>query len=195
MIRVYLALVDLVPSAVVLIPLFLILNYTVFRRDLRKSFLYMLFCLYLCCVFILVGIPNVLYFRPDINWNLIPFRGMIADLKNSILNIVLFVPLGFVLTVLWQRFRKLQSTIFFGFSFSLTIELLQMLTYRATDVNDLITNTLGAIFGFLLAKTLTKRHSPIGKGNRDVYVLWAMSFCVVFFLHPFLSPLIWDILL
>lgn len=195
MIRIYLALVDLVPSAVVLVPLFLILNYTVFRRDLCKSFLYMLFCLYLCCVFILVGIPNVLYFRPDINWNLIPFRGMIADFKNSILNIVLFVPLGFVLPVLWQRFRKLQSTVFFGFSFSLTIELLQMLTYRATDVNDLITNTLGAIFGFLLAKIFTKRHSPIGKGNRDVYVLWALSFCVVFFLHPFLSPFIWDSLL
>ena len=195
MIRIYLALVDLVPSAVVLIPLFLILNYTAFHRNLCKSFLYMLFCLYLYCVFILVGIPNVLYFRPDINWNLIPFRGMIADLKNSILNIVLFVPLGFVLPVLWQRFRKLQSTVFFGFSFSLTIELLQMLTYRATDVNDLIINTLGAICGFLLAKTLTERHSPIGNGSRDVYVLWALSFCVVFFLHPFLSPFIWDSLL
>lgn len=195
MIRIYLALVDLVPSAVVLVPLFLILNYTVFRRDLCKSFLYMLFCLYLCSIFILVGIPNVRYFRPDINWNLIPFRGMIVDLKNSILNIILFVPLGFVLPLLWKRFRKLQSTVLFGFSFSLTIELLQMLTYRATDVNDLITNTLGAAWGFQLAKTLAKRYSPIGKGNRDVYLLWALSFCVVFFLHPFLSPFIWDSLL
>ena len=195
MIRIYLTLVDLVPSAVLLVPLFLILNYTVFRRDLCKSFLYMLFCLYLCSIFILVGIPNVRYFRLDINWNLIPFRGMIVDFKNSILNIILFVPLGFVLPVLWKRFRKLQSTVLFGFSFSLTIELLQMLTYRATDVNDLITNTLGTACGFQLAKTLAKRYSPIGKGNGDVYLLWALSFCVVFFLHPFLSPLIWDRLL
>ena len=195
MIRIYLTLVDLVPSAVVLVPLFLILNYTVFRRDLCKSFLYMLFCLYICSIFILVGIPNVRYFRLDINWNLIPFRGMIVDFKNSILNIILFVPLGFVLPVLWKRFRKLQSTVLFGFSFSLTIELLQMLTYRATDVNDLITNTLGTACGFQLAKTLAKRYSPIGKGNGDVYLLWALSFCVVFFLHPFLSPLIWDRLL
>ena len=155
----------------------------------------MLFCLYLCSVFILVGIPNVLYFRPDINWNLIPFRGMIADLKNSILNIVLFLPLGFFLPVLWQRFRKLKTAVYFGFSFSLTIELLQMLTYRATDVNDLITNTQGAACGFLLAKPLAQRYPPIGKGSKEVYALWALSFSVVFFLHPFLSQLIWDMLL
>ena len=192
MIRVYLILVDIVPAAVVLVPLFLVLYRTAYHRNLRKSLLYCLFSLYLAAVFSLVGIPNVTYFRPEVNWNLIPFLGIVEDLKNSILNIALFVPLGCLLPVLWERFRKRSFTVMFGFCLSLVIELLQMLTFRATDVNDLITNTLGALVGFLVVRPFSVRHEPVGKGRWDVYGLCGISFVVMFFLHPFLSPLIWD---
>ena len=192
MVRVYLAAVDIVPAAVIIIPLFLVLHYRAYGRDTGKSALYCLFCLYLSAVFALVGIPNVTYFRQNLTLNLIPFLGIVADLKNSILNIVLFVPLGCFLPVLWQRFRELRPTVFFGFALSLGIELLQTLTYRATDVNDLITNTLGAAVGFLLIGPIVKKHPPVGSGQRDVYLLCGLSFAVMFFLHPFLSPLIWD---
>lgn len=192
MYRVFLAAVDVVPAAVVLIPVFGILYGTVYGCDLKKSVLYCLFCLYLSAVFVLVGIPNVTYFRPEVNLNLIPFLGMVEDLKNSILNVALFIPLGFFLPVLWQRFRKLGTCAFFGFGFSLFIELLQMLTFRATDVNDLITNTAGTLLGCILAKGLTGRKAAIGERNGEVYLLTALSFGVTFFVHPFLSPLIWD---
>lgn len=192
MIRVFLAAVDLVPAAVVLIPLFLFLYLTVYKRNLRKSVLYCLFCLYLSAVFVLVGIPNVTYFRPGLKLNLVPFVGIVADLKNSILNVALFVPLGIFLPVLWERYRKLGSAILLGLGSSLSIELLQMLTYRATDVNDLITNVLGTVFGFWIAKPLADKLSPIAKGSGEVCSLWLLAFSVMFFLHPFLSPLIWD---
>lgn len=192
MYRFFLTAVDIVPAAVVLIPAFGVLYGTAYRRDLRKSVLYCLFCLYLAAVFSLVGIPNVTYFRPEINLNMIPFVGMIDDLKNCILNVALFVPLGFFLPILWQRFRKLGSCIAFGFGFSLAVELLQMLTFRATDVNDLITNTVGTLLGFLLAKVWTAKVPAVGEGSGDILSLTALSFGVMFFIHPFLSPLIWD---
>jgi len=192
MYRVFLAAMDTVPAAVVLIPVFGVLYGTVYSCDLKKTVFHCLFCLYLSAVFVLVGIPNVTYFRPEVNLNLIPFRGMMEDLKNCILNVVLFVPLGFFLPVLWHRFRKLGSCAVFGFGFSLFIELLQMLTFRATDVNDLITNTAGTALGFLLARGVSGKKGAVGQGSGDVYLLTALSFSVMFFIHPFLSPLIWD---
>ena len=192
MIQIYLAAVDVVPAAIILVPLFLILYWTAYHRSVWKSSLYCLFCLYLSAVFSLVGIPNVTYFRPGLNLNLIPFLGIIEDLKNSLLNILLFVPLGFFLPVLWTRFRRFIPVFFFGFGLSLAVELLQMLTYRATDVNDLITNTLGTAIGYFIAKPLVARHSAVSNNGADSCRLCVLSFCVMFFLHPFLSPMIWD---
>jgi len=192
MIRVYLAAVDVVPAAIVIVPVFLLLYVTAYRRDFRKTALHCLFCLYMAAMFSLVGIPNVIYFRPSLTLNLIPFLGIAGDLKNSLLNVALFVPLGCFLPILQSQYRKFAPTVFFGLGLSAAIELLQMLTYRATDVNDLITNVLGTAVGFLLAKPICRRCTKAGKRIWDVYALIALSFSVMFFIHPFLSPMIWD---
>ena len=192
MYRVFLSAVDVVPAAIVLVPLFVVLHYTAYGRDLRKSLLYCVFCLYMAAVFVLVGIPNVTYFRPGMNINLIPFAGMSADLKNCILNVALFIPLGILLPVLWQRFRDMIPCVQFGFFLSLSIELMQMLTFRATDVNDLITNVCGTLVGFLLVKPVIRKFPAVEKGSRDAFQLIGISFFTMFFIHPFLSPLIWD---
>lgn len=192
MYRIYLAAVDIVPAAVVLIPIFGVLYGCANYYDLRKSVLYCLFCMYLSAVLSLVGIPNVTYLRPEVNLNLIPVVGIIEDMKNSILNVLLFLPLGLFLPLLWQSFRNLRAIALFGFGLSLTVELLQMLTFRTTDVNDLITNTVGCMVGFLLTKPLTSRFPAVEKRSNEVYLLCILSFGVMFFLHPFLSPLIWD---
>ena len=175
MYRFFLAAVDVIPAAVVLIPVFVLLCFTRYNRDLKKCALYCVFCLYLCAMFTLVGIPNVTYFRAEVNLNLIPFKGMMQDLKNGILNVILFVPLGFLLPVLRQNFRRMGSSVAFGFCLSLTIELLQMMTFRATDVNDLITNTAGTLLGFLLAKGLAPRISAVGEGRREALCLFLSS--------------------
>lgn len=90
-------------------------------------------------------------FQPVLN--LIPFSTGIHI--SSILNIIFFVPFGLLLTTLWQRFRKFLPTVFLGFLFSLIIEVGQLFTIRATDVDDLIMNTLGTILGFILFKILS----------------------------------------
>lgn len=90
-------------------------------------------------------------FQPVLN--LIPFSTGIHI--SSILNIIFFVPFGLLLPTLWQRFRKFLPTVFLGFLFSLIIEVGQLFTIRATDVDDLIMNTLGTILGFILFKILS----------------------------------------
>lgn len=192
MIRIFLAAVDAVLAAVILIPVFLLLYCTVYHRDLKKAVLYCLFCLYMAAVFSLVGIPNVTYVRPSLNLNVIPFLGMVNDLKNSLLNIALFVPFGCFLPTLWSRYRQLLPAITLGLGVSVLIELLQMLTFRATDVNDLITNVLGTTIGFLIARPLSRKYPQVEKGSGHVYALIFLSFCVMFFIHPFLSHVIWD---
>lgn len=192
MFRFYLAAVDVVPAAVVLLPLFLVFYCTIWKNEGRTCVWCCLFCLYLSAVFALVGVPNVKYVRLDVNLNLIPVLGLIADWKNSFLNIVLFVPLGFFLPVLWNRYRRFFPAFFFGLGLSLLIELLQMLTYRATDINDLITNALGTAVGFWLAKPVAEKVPAAAEGKAGAYALCALSFGVMFFLHPILSPMIWD---
>ena len=199
MYRFYLAAVDLLPAAVLFIPVYCILNKVSFHNT-RKSILYYLFSCYLAAVYVLVGLPNIAYVRPELNLNLIPFIGMADDLKNSFLNVLLFVPLGIMLPLLWHKFRTLKSTVLFGFGMSLVIELLQILTFRATDVNDLITNISGTILGFLCenvmlqnfpsAKAISNNTEP-----KDLLLLLTIALAVMFFLYPFVSAALWDLFL
>ncbi|MDP4144962.1 MAG: VanZ family protein [Bacillota bacterium] len=92
-------------------------------------------------------------FNPHIN--LVPFRDGI-DI-SSVLNIILFMPLGFLLPTLWKKYRSLWKTFCYGLSFSLIIEIGQLfVSHRATDVNDLIMNTLGTICGWVIFNIVKK---------------------------------------
>ena len=195
MYRFYLAAVDMLPGVLILAPVYWVLNRAYFHNT-RKSFFYFVFSCYLSVVYVLVGMPNVTYMRPEINLNLIPFIGMVDDWKNSLLNVLLFIPLGTMLPILWNKFRTRKYTVLFGFGTSLTIELLQMLTFRATDVNDLITNTLGTYLGFLCARQLFRNHQmkEVSKFGEAGIVI-ALVLLVMFFVYPFVSAALWDLLL
>lgn len=175
-------------AAAVLVPMFFVLD-KLLLRDWRRGVKYALFSCYLAAVWALVGLPNVTYVRFELNLNLIPFAGMAADLKNCGLNVALFVPLGFGLPLLWQRYRSGKRTVAFGLGLSLAVELLQILTLRATDVNDVITNTLGTALGYLPARLL-----PLPEGEEETGGLWltvGVTAAVMVFVHPFLSELAW----
>lgn len=85
--------------------------------------------------------------RPE-EINLIPFQSGVGLL--NILNIIMFTPLGFLLPLIWEQCRKLCATVLLGFQFSLMIELLQLFNRRATDIDDLLMNTVGALVGFMI---------------------------------------------
>ena len=97
---------------------------------------------------VMLGVP---IFDPVLNF--IPLSSGIEI--STILNIIFFMPFGFLLPTLWNKFRKFIPTVFAGFIFSLIIEVGQLFTIRATDVDDLKMNTLGTILGFILFKILS----------------------------------------
>lgn len=86
---------------------------------------------------------------------------------NVLLNIALFVPLGFLLPLLSKPFRKWYAALGAGFGVSLLIELTQLFTMRGMwDVDDLFTNTLGAMLGWCAAMFVLALHQKSGTWPR-----------------------------
>lgn len=77
----------------------------------------------------------------------IPFVDMIKRPKDTVLNVILFVPMGIFLPALYGKYDKIGKIALTGFLISLSIIIVQMFGYGATDINDLITNTVGTCLG------------------------------------------------
>lgn len=176
---------DAAAGAVVLLPIFVILH----RRrwhDVSKAAAYLLFTLYLCGAYGAAGLPGFhnLRYRPRIN--LQPFAYMFSDYRSSLLNVIFFLPLGFLLPMIWKRFRPIWKATLFGLGTSAFIEILQLLTPRATDINDLMTNTLGAFVGCCAARLLQWVFPCLRPENdsRDVYWLSGLAIGVMFLFYP-----------
>lgn len=79
------------------------------------------------------------------------FMGLSNSLYNVLGNVLLFIPLGFGIPLLFKNHNKLGKITFYGFAASLSIESLQYLTRtNFTDIDDVIFNTFGAILGFII---------------------------------------------
>ena len=182
-------------ALVILAPVFLVLDRRYVHNG-NRTLCYLAFAFYLAAVDAVVGLPCVRYIRFDANINLKPFAYMFSDYQTSFLNVVLFVPLGVFLPVLWEAFRKFHWTVLFGFCLSLVIEVLQLFTFRATDVNDLMTNTAGTILGWCIARLLLWLVPGIRPQNnvKDVFLVCGITFAVLFFVQPFLADLAWSLL-
>lgn len=160
----------------------------------RRALSYFALALYLSLVFSLVGLPDIRYIRFEPNINLRPFRYFFSD-WSTLPNVLLFVPLGVFLTTLWGRFRSGWRACLFGFWVSMIIELLQIFTFRATDVNDLITNTLGTALGWALGRLLlaiVPGFTP-SRNTREVYGLCFGTFAFMVLLHPLLADPIFSL--
>ena len=70
-------------------------------------------------------------------------------LLNVIGNAAMFVPSGIVLTIVYKRLNTFGKVLLVGVGISLCIEIIQLpFSVRATDVDDLILNTIGVIVGY-----------------------------------------------
>ena len=184
--------IEILAASIGLIPVLLYLNRWLFP-SLKRTAICGLFCLYLSAVYVLAGLPHILYVRYDVNLNLIPFAYMFSDLDTTVLNVLLFVPLGIFLPLLWESFIPWWKTTLFGFSLSLLVEFLQLFTYRATDVNDLMTNTLGAVLGWILARAILLFFPDLpSKNTKELTVLGILTFEVLFLIQPFASQFLWN---
>ncbi|MEN1986260.1 VanZ family protein [Paenibacillus hubeiensis] len=93
-------------------------------------------------------------------------------------NFLLLLPLGVYLRYFFQQKRFWKKALGFGFALSLFIETTQITgiygiyncPYRIFDVDDLILNSTGALFGFVIAPVLLalfpSRKSLIAKGEK-----------------------------
>ena len=119
-----------------------------------------IFYIYLMLVFICTGTGNICEFTRYIRvhetitvltrFNLVPFNSTSGGIITHVANIIMFMPLGFLLPFIWRQFKSSWKVVCTGLLFSLAIELSQLLNMRATDMGDLIMNTIGAFCGWLL---------------------------------------------
>lgn len=81
-------------------------------------------------------------------------------LLNLIGNTAMFIPLGIVWPVVFKKLNTHWKVITAGFGVSLVIEILQLPFFnRASDIDDLILNTLGYLIGYgiyLLVRKMRK---------------------------------------
>ena len=95
---------------------------------------------------------------------LIPFRfitetwdmGVRKQITQTIANILMFLPLGFIFPVAFKKARTFYKTTICMLLFSFLIEFVQYFIGRSADIDDLILNTSGAMLGYFLFYKLSK---------------------------------------
>ncbi|MDR2703362.1 MAG: VanZ family protein [Cellulomonadaceae bacterium] len=147
--------------------------------------------IYLAVVFYLTGFPSVWSLRTDYLAQIaLDPLSFLRNPATSILNILLFVPLGFLVPLLWKGFRSFGRVALAGLAFSALIEISQLFTTRTVTVDDLLMNTLGAVIGYCLltlalkwfpriAPVNTYDHAELSTGYR-VLGLGAIGYFLLF---------------
>ena len=186
-------LIDKLASSIVAFPLIALFLFIIDKERFSRKWIWgLLFAVYMNAMLIIVGIPNVAYIRwdPTINW--IPFHDFSSsNILGMVLNIIMLIPFGVFLPVYFAKFRKLLPTVLAGVIMSLAMEVLQLFTFRETDIDDLIMNTLGTLLGYFIGALIVRRADT--KECRDILKLAAMvtiSIMVVFFINYPLMNLI-----
>ena len=189
MYRIYSTGIETAAASAILIPILFLYQIFIFH-NIKKTAAYILFSLYLAAICFLVGFPNIAGMRIVLSHNFIPLRGMLTDITNSYLNVLLFIPLGIFVPCLWPEYRSMMKTVGLGLMTSLGIEILQIFTFRATDINDVITNVAGTMIGYLIGKLIINRFPQLnwlGCKERELYLLYVTVGVVMFFSPPFIQ--------
>lgn len=101
-----------------------------------------------------VGIINIVPIKETIATFMHSEAGIRNTVRNIIGNIIAFIPLGFFIPLLFDKFNNYKRILKVGFLSSLAIEVTQLfIGWNVCDIDDIIYNTLGAIAGLLGFKT------------------------------------------
>ena len=75
----------------------------------------------------------------------------IVSFRNIILNILLFIPLGFLLPIYSEKLKKVYKVVLIGFLTTLIIESVQYKTgIGIFEADDIFNNTLGCLIGYCI---------------------------------------------
>lgn len=137
-----------------LIPLlfFLLLQFTKNPRKYLQGVFYLLFIEYLILLFHFAVVDRSVMddyvIQTELFWGYHDPSDVIY--KDNIVNIIVFIPIGLLISVISKRLFLLKS-IFIGLFISETIECCQLIFKRGNfDVDDLFNNTAGSLIGALL---------------------------------------------
>jgi len=110
--------------------------------------------------------------------NMLMVPGM-SYFKEIVLNIVLFVPFGFLPIILFEKLNSIKVIVPLAFMFSLYIELSQLvLKIGLFEYDDLFDNTLGALIGYGIFFSLNSLISN-SKNQITRFVLGLIPFFIV----------------
>lgn len=195
--------IDAISTILVLLPIMIILRYTVFKRYKKISFLLVfIYAIYLSAAFSVVGIPALNSIIVSWEFNFIPLVDILNSPReyiiNTGLNIMLFVPLGFLIPTIWNEYRSLKKVFLIGIGLSLVIEILQIFTFRLTDIDDLITNTLGTIIGYSFSRRLSDNLQlkiSVSSAKYEPFIVCLIVFLFMITIQSFISDAIWNYIL
>src|SRR5690349_2838284 len=97
-------------------------------------------------------------------WSVVQLVPLHVPPVSFALNIVMFVPFGLLVPLLWPRAGSIGRVAGLSLAASMVIELTQLslwLTlgnHRTVDVNDLIANTVGGVLGLIALRLTLARH-------------------------------------
>lgn len=103
--------------------------------------------------------------------------------RDIALNIIMFIPLGFLLPLLNKLFYKPYLTLLLSFCFTLGIEITQLISkVGAFDLDDIFNNFLGSVIGYcivmaILSATYDNKHKI---RNIAIYTVPLFIIAVVF---------------
>jgi len=82
---------------------------------------------------------------------------------NFLGNIVLFIPIGFLLPLLFAKLENGIYTVLIGLGLSLFIEIMQLPQQRSSDVDDLWLNATGALVGFVIYRIVKSKYPAFAR--------------------------------
>lgn len=102
----------------------------------------------------------------------------ISLFRNIILNILLFMPLGFLLPIYSDKLKKIYKIAILGFITTLLIEFMQYITKRGIfEVDDIFNNTIGAILGYCVFMIYYRLKN---NKNRKYIITYILPFIIIF---------------
>lgn len=169
-------LLDKLAGALVALPVAILFLIIFDRKRFAKKWGWVvLFVMYINAMLVMVGVPDYKYmtWQPTINW--IPFSDFSSsNILGMVLNIVMLIPFGAFLPIYFKKFRKLSVTVCAGALMSFAIEVIQLFSYRATDIDDLLMNTLGSLLGYVIGAFIIHKKIKGEEENKDILKLVVM---------------------
>jgi glycopeptide antibiotics resistance protein len=146
-------------SVLIYFPIFIIYRMRCGKKPIIRYFsVYCLVSTLLIIVFATIFIYGfeITYLSKYRFLNLIPFiwiketyaMGIEEMMKQLLMNIIMLIPLGFILPVVSSKLRKCWRTLLLIIIFVVCIETFQYFIGRSADIDDLIMNTLGGLIGY-----------------------------------------------